>query len=143
MHDLMNNTHPVPVIVPGAALTDNTDLVGEVVDRKGYDGLAFFILTGTLAATGAPAATFTALVEHADLAAGPFTPVADADLLGTESAASFMQDADDSCFKIGYAGSKRFVRLTIDPANNDANAYIAALGLLSAPNRAPTDNPPA
>lgn len=139
MQDLFNNVHPVPCISP-AVVSDNTAAVGAVTDRQGYDSLTYVIATGTLADVDA---TFTTLVEHSDASGSGFEAVADSDLLGTEANASFAFSDDDKTFKIGYRGTKRYVRLTVTPANNAGSAPLAAVALLGHPNVAPTANPPA
>ncbi len=139
MQDLFNNIHPAPCVSP-AVITDNTAAVGTVTDRQGYDSLTYVIATGTLADADA---TFTALVEHSDAAGSGFAAVPDTELLGTEANASFTFSDDDKTFKIGYRGTKRYVRLTVTPAGNAGNAPLAAVAVLGHPNVAPTANPPA
>lgn len=139
MQDLFNNIHPAQCVSP-VVVADNTASVGTVTDRQGYGALAYVIATGTLADADA---TFTALVEHSDQSGSGFTAVPDTELLGTDANASFTFSDDDKTFKIGYRGSKRYVRLTITPAANAGNAPIAAVAILGAPNVAPTANPPA
>ncbi len=140
MQDLFNSLNPVRVLSPAAAVADDTAQVGQVIDRQGFDSLTLVILTGGLADAGA---TFTTLVEHSDASGTGFTAVEDGELLGTEANASFTQADDNKVFKIGYRGSKRYVRVTITPSGNAADAYIAAVGLLGHPHVAPTANPPA
>ena len=107
----------------------NTPLVSQIIDMQGYASLAFLIATGSLGDAGAE---FTTLVEDSDDSAmGGAVPVADAELNGTEAGASFIQSADDSVFKIGYVGAKRYVRLTITPANNGTAALISAVAVLA------------
>lgn len=140
MRDLMNNVYPKVGITP-AIPTDNTAQVGPIIDRRGYDSLTYLIALGTLADAGAE---FTVLVDHGDAAnLSDAAAVADADLIGTEVLAGFTQANDGLCRKIGYAGNKRYVRMTITPANNAAAAPMAAVALLGHPNEAPTVNPPA
>lgn len=138
MQDLHNKIDVKRGLSPAAAVTDNTAFVSQVADLKGYDGAEFIILTGALADADA---TFTTLVEDsADNST--FAAVPDANLLGLETAASFTFAADDKVFKIGYSGSKRYVRVTITPAANAGNAFIAGVWLL-VPTILPPANPPA
>lgn len=140
MRDLMNNITPAVAIAP-AVVSNNTAQVGEIIDTLGYDSLTFVIGAGTLADADA---TFTVLVEEGDEAnLSDAAAVADEDLIGTEALASFDQDADDSAFKIGYQGNKRYARLTLTPAGNGAAAPLCALAILGHPRSAPTSNPPA
>lgn len=133
MQDMHNNVLIKKVIAP-VVVSDNTAAVGTVVDRAGFDSLEFIILTGTLADADA---TFTVLVEHADANFTGEAAVADAQLLGTEAEASFQFDDDGEVRKIGYRGGKRYVRLTITPANNSGSAPIAACAVLGHPVVAP------
>lgn len=119
---------------PVAATTDNTAYVSQVIDTQGYDACEFVILTGSLADVDA---TFTTLVEHSDTNfSGAAVP--DAQLTNLESTASFTFAADDSVLRIGYIGDKRYVRVTVTPANNTGNVFIAGVWVLGYPQLAPT-----
>lgn len=139
MKDLMNLIDVKRVISP-VSVADNTAQVGEVVDRKGFDGLTYLIATGSLGDAGAE---FTVLLEESDASGSGYAAVADADLIGTEALASFIQSDDNKCYKLGYKGIKRYTRMTITPTNNATASLIAAVAVLSAPSLAPTANPPA
>lgn len=138
MQDIMNNINPRPVIAPQIG-TDNTAMVGAVIDRLGYDSLTYVIQTGTLADADA---TFAVLLEESDAQGSGFAAVDDKDLIGTEALAGFTFAADGVCRKLGYKGGKRYTRLTVTPANNTGNAPISACAILGAPSSAPTPNPP-
>lgn len=139
--DLFNNIHPVRAVSPAAATTDNTAWVSEIIDRKGYHALTFLLLFGSLADADA---TFTVLVEDGDDAAlADAAAVPDALLVGTEALASATFADDNEPRKIGYAGYKRYVRITVTPANNTGNAFLAIIALLGRPWIGPTINPPA
>lgn len=142
IRDLHNNIAPKRGISPvAAAQTDNTAIVSQIVDARGYESVEFLILTGSLADADA---TFTVLVEEGDASnLSDAAAVADSDLLGTEALAGFTFADDDKVFKIGYVGSKRYVRVTITPANNTGNACVAGVWLLGHPALKPTANPPA
>ncbi len=144
MHDLMNNIHVARAISPTGVLTNlNTAYVSQIADMQGYESLTLIILSGVN--TDADA-TFTTLIEDSDDSgmAGA-TAVADNELLGTEALASFLAASDDNTvFKIGYNGHKRYVRATITPAANGAgDALVAAVWLYGHPHFRPTPNPPA
>jgi len=138
--DLHNHIAPKRGVSPAAAVTDNTAIVSQIVDTRGFGSVEYLILTGSLADADA---TFTTLVEEGDAAnLSDASAVADADLLGLETQASFTFADDDKVFKIGYIGNKRYVRVTVTPANNTGNAFIAGAWLLGHPVYEPTDNPP-
>ena len=141
MRDQSNNLHILNAISPIAARTDNTAIVSSIIDRRGYDSLTFGIAVGTN--TDADA-TFTVLVEDGENSAlSDAAAVADENLVGTEALASYTFADDAESRKIGYVGGKRYVRLTITPANNAAgNIFVAALAILGMPHILPTANPP-
>jgi hypothetical protein len=125
--DLFSKLKPVRAISP-TRVADNTAQVSQIIDLAGFNSLLFLILIGALADADA---TFTVLVEHGDDAAlGDAAAVADEDLMGTEALASFRFDDDNEQRKIGYKGAKRYVRLTLTPANNAGNADIAVVAVL-------------
>jgi hypothetical protein len=140
MTDLANNVHLARAISPQAARTDNTAIVSEIVDTKGYGSLMLAIMNG--ANTDANA-TFTVLIEDSEVSGSGYVAVADEYLNGTEALASFDFADDNECRKIGYTGIKRYVRATITPSGNDSgNIFVSAVWVLGHPERAPTANPP-
>lgn len=106
---------------PKAAVTDNTAFVSEIADVQ--NGTPIFLgLHGTNADADA---TYTVLVEDGDNSAlSDNAAVADEFLLGVEAMGLDFAD-DNKAFKIAYVGPKRYVRVTITPANNTGNAFIA------------------
>jgi len=128
--DLHNSIKVSRGLSPVAAGTDNTAYVSQIIDTANFAATEFLILIG--ANTDADA-TFTVLVEDGDNASlTDNAAVADAYLLGTEALASFDYSDDNETRKIGYIGAKRYVRVTITPANNGAgNIYIAGCWLQS------------
>jgi len=140
MADLMNNIHPARGLSPVAAVTDNTAFVSEIFDTAPYGSVTFVILTGSLADADA---TFTVLFEDGDESdLSDNAAVTDANLIGTETLASFAFGDDNEVFKIGYKGIKRYTRVTVTPAGNTGNAFVAGVWLGGNPRSAPTDNPP-
>jgi hypothetical protein len=134
MRDLHNNIDVRRAISPVVA-TDDTAIVSQIIDCAGFDGVEFAIITGTLADADA---TFAVLVEHDDASnLATAAAVADSQLLGTEAGASFTFAADNVTKKIGYIGTKRYVRLTITPTGNTGNAPVAAVAIMGFPKLAP------
>lgn len=128
MRDSYNHIKPVRAISP-VSVADDTAQVSQIIDMQGFQSLLFVIAAGSLADADA---TFTVLVEdgdESDLSDG--AAVADINLLGTESDASFTFADDDTVQKIGYRGYKRYVRLTITPASNASAGLLSAVALLS------------
>lgn len=139
MKDLFNLIDVKRVISP-VSVSDNTAQVGQVVNRKGFDGVTYLIATGSIADADA---TFTVLLEECDTSGGTYTAVSDDDLIGTEALAGFQFDDDNECRKLGYKGTKLYTRLTITPVNNASAALLSAVCVLSSPALSPTANPPA
>lgn len=146
MQDLHSYIYPVAVI-PSQAVSTNTATVGSVVDLAAvlnasstsvgaFDGLEFVTNIGSVADADA---TFTALVEDSD-DNSTFTAVSDEFLLGTEAEASFRYDSDNSSRRIGYIGSKRYVRYTVTSANNSGAAYFGVIALPCYARSAPVEN---
>lgn len=119
--DLHNNLIPLGKSV--ARVTDNTAQQISL-DLKSVRAVEFFIALGTVADADV---TFTTLVEDSSDNTN-WTAVDDAFLLGLE-ANGLQYDSDNKVGKIGYAGGKRYVRLTFTPANNSGNADITLLAV--------------
>lgn len=121
--DLADNLYIARGLSPVAAGTDNTAYVSQIFDCANKTGVCFAILFGTN--TDADV-TFTVLVEDGDNSAlSDNAAVDDAYLTGVEAMGLDYAD-DNTVSKIGYTGTKRYVRVTITPANNGAgNIYIA------------------
>lgn len=135
MRDLLSGIQVKRALSP-VSVADNTAQVSQIIDRAGYGSVGFVIATGALPDADA---TFTVLVEHGDQAnLSDAVAAPDSDLIGSDPAsstapeaqASFTFAADDNVRKIGYRGTKRYVRLTITPANNASASLLSAIALL-------------
>lgn len=136
MRDFSNHIEVRRAISPAAATTDNTAYVSQIIDLAGFGMLVFAILLGAIADVDA---TFTVLVEHGDAAnLSDAAAVPDASLTGTELGAAPLFSSDDKVRKIGYVGTKRYVRLTVTPAANSGNLFLAAVAILSMSRYGPT-----
>jgi hypothetical protein len=135
--DLHNSVHALPGIAPQKQTNADTAFVSAILDTAMYESAEFLILTGT--STDANV-TFTVLVEDGDVSnLSDNVAVNDNFLLGTEVAAAFRYDDDVEVRKIGYVGSKRYVRVTITPSgNNSGDILIAGVWLQGHPRRKPT-----
>ena len=86
----------------------------------------------------ASTSTFTILIEDGDNASlTDNAAVDDAYLLGTEALATFQFDDDNETRKIGYIGSKRYLRATITPVANASAALLSAVWVQSGARVAP------
>lgn len=132
--DLHNRIKASRAISPTAAVTDNTPFVSQILDTDGYNSHEFIGLLGSVADADV---TFTVLVEDGDAAnLSDAAAVTDPNLLGTEAGAAPLFSDDNKTFKIGYQGSKRYVRVTITPANNTGNIFLAGIWVQGHPKRA-------
>ena len=123
MRDLHNNIKCSLAEPPVAAVTDNTAFVSTILDTAGFGSAVFLGIFGTN--TDADV-TFTVLVEHGDDSGlSDNAAVDDVHLLGVEAMGLDFAD-DNSVFKIGYVGPKRYVRVTVTPAANTGNIFFAA-----------------
>lgn len=110
--------------------TDNTAMVGPIIDMQGSECTTFDIITGALTDTNA---IFAVTMEFGDAPnlAGAESPAAD-DLVGTLAGAGFTFAADSATRSFGYIGKRRYARMTITPTGNDSgNIPLAALATLS------------
>ena len=135
MQDLHNTIYPIATI-PSVSVSNNTAQVGTIidlaadltpasVDTGGYDGLDYVFNIGAFADSDA---IFTPLVEDSD-DGSTFTAVDDTFLLGTEAGATFTIANLNSCKRIGYIGSKRYVRLTVTPSANSGATVFGVIAL--------------
>lgn len=134
MRDGLSNKRIRPLIAPAAAVTNNTATVSSIIDTLGYDKVTLAWVTGTNDDTDA---TVTALLEESDDSGmSGATAVADVDMVsqinGTapEAAASYTFADDGEARAIGYIGIKRYIRLTLTPANNTGNHFVAGVAIL-------------
>lgn len=126
--DLHDNIYCSRAVSPAAATTNNTAWTSQIVDTANYECTEF---VGMFGAIDDSDVTFTVLVEDGNNSAlSDNAAVDDAYLLGVE-AAGLRYDSDNKCWKIGYIGPKRYVRVTVTPNNNTGNAYMAGVWVQS------------
>lgn len=146
MFDIINSFQLKRAISP-QVFDNNVAVVSQIIDVRGYKSAGFVIATGAIPDADA---TFVILVEEGDNSAlSDAAAVADADLIGQagnsppELEADFRFDDDNEVRKIGYIGSKRYIRLTITPSANTSSpspsnaAYICAMAVLGHPDVQP------
>lgn len=133
--DLYNNVKASRALSPVSGAADNTAQVSQIIDTAGFDSLAFLLALGSLADADA---TFAVTMDHGDAAnLSDAAAVASTDLVGTLAGASFIFSDDDVVKKVGYIGAKRYVRLTITPANNTGAWLIAVIALQGGASKSP------
>lgn len=129
-----NNISAVRVISP-ISQAGNTAMVGAIMDMQGFSAAEFLITLGTITTAGT---TYTALLEEGSVAnLSDAAAVADADLLGTEALASFIDSEINTTKKLGYKGNKRYIRLTMTPAGNTGASTMAAVCVKAGPSILP------
>jgi len=132
--DVHNKIKVVRSISPVAVGTTGTGQTGKVVDRSSYEGVELILGYGSITATNA---TFTVTMLEGD-ATGTMTSVANADLLGTESAAGIAAGTRTSgtnknvTKRLGYIGAKRYVQAKI-VSTITAGTPVSASFLLTDP----------
>jgi hypothetical protein len=116
VRDLHFRILPKRGIAPVAVGTTGTGQTGKVIDRQGFHGVEFLLGYGSITATNA---VFTVTVKEGDVT-GTLTSAAEADLLGTESAAGIGATASRVSGvsklvtkSIGYIGVKRYVQCNV------------------------------
>lgn len=124
MRDLHNNIKE-EVALNITAISSDTTTDGNIIDLQGYGSVEFIIQSGTLTD-----GTYTPLIEDGDDSGlSDAAAVADASLLGTEAAAAFAATDDNSITKIGYIGSKRYVRLSIVSGSTSSGGTVSAVSI--------------
>lgn len=128
MKDNFHNIKTVAAIAP-AVKTDAEN--GAAIDLRGFNSATIVVQTGAIAGAG----DFGFKLQHSNTTDnGDFIDVPAIDLLGIAPAAEM---AASSVYRIGYVGSRRYVRVvTID--NGGTSVAIGAVAVLSHPAVAPT-----
>lgn len=103
MRDLANNVAAVQAVAPAVLAATNTSAA---IDLQGFESAAVIINTGAIVSAG----DFTAKLQESDTTTGgDFTDVVAANLVGSFPASLVA----DSIVKVGYVGSKRYLRTVI------------------------------
>lgn len=89
-----------------AAISTNATTAGVEIDTAGFESVTFEVLTG--ARTDG---TVTPLIQESDTSGTFAGSVADDDLIGLESEAAI--STANARTRIGYAGKKRYVKLSL------------------------------
>jgi hypothetical protein len=132
--DMFNNVKIARMISPISPAATGT-INSTIVDTAGFNSCTVVIASG---AQGAGVTGVTPVVqESATTTTGDFTAVADADLIGLESGATLGLAANaNKQAKIGYVGSKRYVRLQLAVTGSATGVY-SAMAILGDPIKGP------
>ncbi len=104
-----------------------------IIDLQGYNSAEFLLQSATLT-DGAFAPSITE-GNQANLSDG--TAVSAADLIGTIAAATFAATDDNVVKRLGYGGSKRYIRLSITATGVTTGGTMGAVALRGDPLHAP------
>lgn len=102
--DLHNNVAAFESVRP---VVHTSDVNGEEVDLQDCDSAEIVISIGAIVATSGD--SFLTL-EESDVTGTGFTAVADADIIGVQTAVLLANTE----FNFGYKGAKRFIRAVLD-----------------------------
>jgi hypothetical protein len=131
MRDLHNNLNAARGISPAAIISANGTTTGQTIDVADYGSVEFLFLSGAITD-----GTFTVTLYEGDASdMSDETAVADADLLGTEPV--FASTDDNEVQKVGYIGSKRYVRAKVVQAGATTGGFICCIVAQGHPKTAP------
>lgn len=100
MKDTYSDMAVVQALAPAVISATNT---GSALDLQGFNAATVVVNTGAIAGSG----DYTTKLQESDTTtSGDFTDVASADLIGSFPASL----AADSTYKVGYRGTKRYLR---------------------------------
>lgn len=134
MKDMHKNIKVLHVIKPVAVGTSGIagGQLSAVIDRRGYESVEFLFNSGGSASV---ADTITPVVYESSVTGSGFTSVANADLIGDETALT-LTTAAGKAKGIGYRGNKRYLKLRLY-GTGTATALVAAMAVLASPAQAP------
>lgn len=127
-YDMKSDTQVAVGLI--ATLSGTTPAKGNIIDTSGFEAVTFAVMNGTVTDAGT-ASGFSYEVQESDTTAdAAFTAVADADLVGLESALTVTLDTADGVAvgSIGYVGAKRYCRIVATgTTGTDAAVAVAAI----------------
>ena len=138
MFDTLNDSSAIHM---GKVTLNGTSAVASsLVDLRGYEALEINLIAGTITDAGT-ASGYTVKLQHSDTtAAVDFTDVTAADAVNGTTSVTNTTDTDDDKLigRLGYVGTKRYVRVVATGTTNSAGDLhpVARLGRssLSRPN---------
>lgn len=131
MRDFTNRGDIRKAFEPKAAVATDAAQVSTICDLAGADGVTLCLITGTNADADA---TFALTMDEGNQSnLSDAVAVSSADLLiGTLAGGGFTFADDYEVRKIGYRGSKRYIRATVTPSGNTGGTlFLAGLWVLS------------
>ena len=128
--DLHNNIKVTQVLDPVLA-TGATDKTSNEIDTAGFQSLELIAHFGAAGDTLSGSQKFEAEVQHSDTSGSGYAACADSDLIssvtGTNTGCFAVVDASGEAgqsYKTGYIGSKRYVKVVINPTGSNSTGTI-------------------
>jgi len=134
--DSYNDLKLVSALAP-QTINTNTTTDSAAIDLAGYESVLIMFASGTIGGATADN-VLTPYITECATSDGSFTAVADADLIGAsttgqEAAAAFNGTMDNTVTKIGYKGTKRYIKVSIvSTSTTTAGGLISANAILGA-----------
>jgi hypothetical protein len=129
--DIHNNIKVLPAIDPAAIRTGNAVTTGATIDTAGFEAVEFAIQSGAVTD-----GQFAISVEEGDQAnMSDAAAVAAGDLIG--AAPVILATEDSVVEKVGYRGTKRYVRVKATQSGATTGGFISAVAVLCHARSAP------
>jgi hypothetical protein len=129
--DLHNQIKALSAIDPAAIRTGNAVTTGTTIDTQGFESVEFLVQSGAVTD-----GTWAVTVEDGD--ASNMSDAATVDAAYLVGAAPSIAAADDSIVKkIGYRGSKRYVRIKATQTGATTGGFLSAVAVLGHPRNLP------
>ena len=120
MRDLKNNVAVVSLLDPVTLTTTAiADTKTNYTDLQGYDSAVVAVSYGTVATPATNSELIAVLQESDTTADDDFDTVASTDMIGAFTAVDGAAD-DNTVQRVGYIGSKRYIRVLLDITNTGA-----------------------
>jgi len=129
MHSSISVLHAITPQAVGTSGIAGGKLSG-ILDRQGYESVEFVFQSG---ASASVADTVVPVIYEAAATGDSFTSVANADLLGDETALTLTAAKSG---RIGYRGNKRYLKIRLYGVGH-ATAIVGAVAILGNPHLAP------
>lgn len=146
MQDL-HNAFKVVSALDAIVVNDDTEGTGAAIDLQGYEGAELIVNCGISGDTLSGSVKYDLVLKECDTSGGTYTAVAQADVVGgtvTSGVFATVDDAaeDPAVFRIGYIGSKRYIKLFVDTTGTHTNGTpMAAVALLGVGRHMPPAKP--
>jgi hypothetical protein len=121
------------LLEPAAYITSTT--TSSACDLKGYSAVDVLFILGDSGDTLAANLSWTWSLTECDTTDGSYTAVALADLIGVTTLAGCIANAeteDSTVYRIGYKGSKRFLKAVMTAAGSTSTGIFCAIVALKA-----------